>query len=608
VDDGERYPDIGDYALIGDCHTAALVSRTGSIDWCCMPRFDSGSVFGRLLDWERGGSCAITASTSRGSVTRRYLDGTLVLETLFETEGGAAVVRDCFTMRSGGARQPYRQLLRVVEGVRGRTPFDVQVTPRFDYGDLRPWIRRRSSDVFVAIGGDDALVISGDIPLELGDDHDLVGTIEAREGARHRLSIVWAHPEDVDLDAPQSADASELDRRFDATVRWWETWSRKLELPRSCTTTSLRSAIVLKSMVHAPTGAVVAAPTTSLPEALDGERNWDYRYSWIRDSAFAVRSLAALGAHSEADGFRRFVERSAGGSAHSLQIMYGVGGERRLTELTLDLDGYRGARPVRIGNAASTQRQLDVYGYVLDLAWSWHERGHSPDDDYWRFLVSIVDHVVEVWSSPDRGIWEMRAEPQHFVQSKAMCWVAVDRGVSLAEACMRVAPLERWAAARDEIRAAIEEHGVDRERGVFTQTFGGRDVDASLLLLPMFGFVDWDDDRMRRTVDAVRDELLSDGLLARYRTEDALSGNEGVFVACTFWLAECLAHQGRLDDARAAFEQAERTANDLGLFAEEWSTAQDIALGNFPQGLSHLAHISAAVAIARATEARVSRG
>jgi GH15 family glucan-1,4-alpha-glucosidase len=360
----------------------------------------------------------------------------------------------------------------------------------------------------------------------------------------------------------------------------------------------LRSATVLKALTQARTGAIAAAATTSLPEAPAGPRNWDYRASWVRDSVFALRSLAELGYTAEADGFRRFVQRSAAGSAQELQIMYGLGGERRLVELTLDLEGYGGARPVRIGNAAAHQHQHDVYGELLDLAWAWHQRGKTPGADDWRFLSELVNAAADCWTTPDHGIWELRGHPRHLVHSKVMCWVALDRGLRLATDLGFPAPVERWTAGRAAIRATVERRGYDPARGVFTQAFDRPELDAALLLLPAVGFVAWDDPRMLRTVEAVRRELEVDGLLWRYRAPDGLEGAEGAFVACTFWLAECLARQGRAAQARAAFARASATANDLGLFAEEFDPATGALLGNFPQALTHLSHITAAVALA----------
>jgi GH15 family glucan-1,4-alpha-glucosidase len=596
----DPYPPIGDYALIGDCHSAALVSRRGSIDWCCMPRFDSGSNFGRILDWKKGGFCSIEPTRRSPEPQRSYLDGTLVLATTFRTAGGEAAVYDCFTMRRGGAMNPSRQLLRIVEGAQGRVELRVRIVPRFDYGELSPWIRHHGPRHYSAIGGDDALMIWSDAELVPEDDHGLEAVFFVRPGQRVRLSLVWIEPERIDPEPPRPPTAEELDQRFDETVNWWRRWSSDARLESPDAPAARRSAIVLKALTNAPTGAVAAAPTTSLPEAIGAGRNWDYRYSWIRDSQFTVRSLGELGFEAEADGFRRFIERSAASSAENLQIMFGVGGERRLVEIELaHLEGYRRSAPVRLGNAAARQLQLDAYGEVLDLSWQWHQRGRSPDDDYWRFLVSVVDTAATLWSEPDRGIWEMRGRPRHFVHSKAMCWVALDRGLRLAEESLRKAPTRRWRKARDEIRKAVETKGYEKKRGVFVQSYGSTHLDAALLLLPQFEFVAYDDERMLRTTDAIVEELDDRGLLRRYRAADSLDGDEGVFVACSFWLVECLARQGRVEEARQVFDTAIATSNDLGLFAEEYDVATGDLLGNFPQGLTHLSHIAAAVALAQ---------
>ena len=605
---GGGYPPIGDYALISDCHGTALVSRTASIDWCCLPRFDAGPSFGRLLDWERGGCWRIEPASADHTSSRDYLEDTLVLATTFSAPGGECRLLDCFTLREGGAGTPYRQLLRVLEGVRGRMEFRTVISARFDYGAAKPWVRHHGGNLFSAIGGNDALVICGDAELSLVGHHDLGGDLVVQAGERLRLSAVYAAPETIDGGAPEATEPEELDRRLEETIAWWRRWARQVTIDPSYRPETLRSATVLKALVYAPTGALVAAPTASLPESIGHERNWDYRYSWIRDSQFAVRSLAEVGCIGEADGFRRFVERSAAGSAESLQIMYGVGGERRLTEVAVDLDGYCGSRPVRAGNAAATQRQLDVFGYVLDLAWRWHGRGHSPDDDYWRFLLSVVDCAIRQWQEPDCGIWETRGEPRHFVQSKVMCWAAVDRGIGLARDCLRQAPLKRWERAASAIRRRVENDGYDRDRGVFVQEFGSREVDAAALLLPAFGFVAYDDDRMIRTTDAIMTDLGDGGLLRRYRGDDGLPGTEGAFIACTYWLSECLAYQGRLAEAREAFDRANATANDLGLFAEEFDPSTGQLLGNFPQALTHLSHIAAAVALAQTALPVVRKG
>lgn len=595
----ERYPPIAEYAMIGDCHSAALVSRTGSIDWCCMPRFDSGSVFGRLLDWDKGGYCAIAPRSRGASSFRSYLEDTLVLLTTFRNQGGEARLIDCFAMRRGGAREPHKQVIRVVEGIRGRMDLDVIVSPRFDYGEIRPWIRKQGVRLFSAIGGDDALRIACDVELVPTPERDLTASFSVRAGERVRLSIQSLPPELVDAAEVTGPTPEEIDGRLQQTIDWWRRWASRVTAEGPHTSALTRSAIVLKCLTNAPTGAIVASPTTSLPEVPGGSRNWDYRYSWIRDSSFTVRALAELGCEAEADGFRRFVERSAAGSAEDLQILYGVGGERRLVELTLEEpEGYRGARPVRVGNSAARQVQHDVYGFLLDLAWRWHLRGRSPDDDYWRFLVELVDCAARRWREPDRGIWEVRGAPTHFVHSKAMCWSALDRGLKLAKECSRRAPERRWRTARNEIRRAIETEGYDKKRGNFVRSLGSKQVDAALLRLPAVDFVEYEDDRMLRTVEVIQEELMEGGLLRRYRAADGLKGKEGVFLPASFWLAECLARQGQWDKAVEVFDRAVSTGNDLGLFSEEFDPTSGEMLGNFPQGLTHLSHIAAAVALA----------
>ncbi|HKR99047.1 MAG TPA: glycoside hydrolase family 15 protein, partial [Candidatus Dormibacteraeota bacterium] len=576
----------------------ALVSRAGSIDWCCMPRFDSGSVFGRLLDWDNGGYCAIEPQGEIESVSREYLGHTLVLVTRYHAEGGVLTVTDCMEMRMGaGAGDPHRHIMRVLEVERGSVDVRLRVCPRFDYGDLRPWIRHEGRQVYSAMGGDEALVVSGDFDLHEGDDHDICAEATVRPGDRMRLSVVFARPEQLDHEQPEQTDPHEFDRKLDGTIKWWRDWAKGIRIEGADAEGALRSAGVLMALSHAPTGAIVAAPTTSLPEAPEGKRNWDYRFSWIRDASLTVRAMADLGFEDEADRFRRFMLRTAAGSVEDLQVFYGVGGERRVAQQELGLEGYRGAQPVRAGNDASRQLQLDAFGELVTLTWRWHMRGNSPGDDDWRFTHDLVDTAVERWKEPDAGIWEWQGEPQHFVHSKVLCWAAVDRGLKLAKDCMRKAPEQRWRTARDEIRQAVESKGYDKKRGVFVQAFGSDELDAALLLLPTAGFIDWNDERMVRTADAIRDELDDDGLLRRYKTPDGLGGREGAFVACSFWLAECLANQQRLDEAREVFDRAVACGNGLGLFSEEWDTRSGEMLGNFPQGLTHLSHIAATVAL-----------
>jgi len=595
----DDYPPIAAYAYIGDCHSAALISRSGSIDWCCMPRVDSQSCFGRLLDWSKGGYCRI-APADDFEVSRGYLDRTLVLETTFRTATGEARVLDCFTMREGGEHSPHQQILRVMEGVQGTVRLALDIAPGFNFGTVKPWIRQTGEREFQAIGGAHGLFISGDCPLSLRHRHLLSASLSLEQGQRARLSLLYRQPEDLDEGLVEAPTLAELDRRLEETIAWWRRWISRGDLSGPYEKYLRRSAMVLKGLSNAPTGAIAAAPTTSLPETLGGSRNWDYRFSWIRDSIFTIRSLAELGFRKEADGFRRFVERSAAGSSEQIQILFGVGGERRLHEYEIpELEGYRGSRPVRVGNAAHTQVQLDVYGELLDLAWRWHNQGNAPDEDYWEFLVELVNDTAKRWTEPDRGIWEIRGEPRHFVHSKAMCWGALDRGIKLAQELGREAPLDTWQKAAAEIWQAIETKGYDRQRGVFVQAFDHHRMDAALLLLPSVGLVEYQDERMVRTVDAIREELAENGLVRRYLPDDdGLEGREGVFIACSFWLAECLARQQRLESAHEVFQRALATGNDLKLFSEEFDPNTGEMLGNFPQGLTHLSLIAAAVALA----------
>ena len=595
------YPPIGDYALIGDCESAALVSRTGSIDWACCPRIDGGSCFGRILDWEQGGYFSVWADGAEAG-HRQYLDNTLVLETTVAVPDGECTVLDCFALSGDSVPKPGRQLLRIVEGRRGVVPLHVVIEPRFDYGEIGAWLRHRGPGLWSAVGGDDGFVFWSDGDLELVDGARLEGYAEIRAGDRFRMTMTAALPADLDRGVPPSPRPEDVDHRLDETIAWWRRWvAHAGRAAGDADPGALRSAIVLKALTSADSGAIAAAPTTSLPETVGGTRNWDYRYSWIRDAQFTSRSLVELGCDAEADAFRRFVERTAAGTADGLQNAYGVGGERRLTEAELThLEGYRGSAPVRVGNAAVRQLQLDVYGYVLELAWQWHGRGQSPDDDYWRFLASLVDAACEKWRQPDCGIWEMRENQRHFVHSKAMCGVAIDRGLRLAEVGMRRAPVRRWQKERDAVWEAVQEEGWSEKRQSYVQAFGSHDLDAAVLLLPTFGFVEYDDPRMVATTDAVWADLDDGhGLLLRYRNDDGLEGQEGAFLACTFWLAECLAYQGRREEAQRVFDRAVAASNDLGLFSEEYDSEANELLGNFPQGISHLSHVAAAVALAR---------
>ena len=595
-------PDIAAYGLIGDCHTAALVSRGGAIDWCCLPRFDSASTFGRLIR-PAAGACVVAADAPDAAPgAREYVEGTLVLATTLQVDGGRARLYDCFVMAPDDERgEDRRRLLRIVEGERGAVPVDLLVRPRFDYGEVEPLIRHRGAGLYTAVGGDDGLRCWSDAALADDGDYGLTAHAVVRAGARIRLVLEFRRPEDLEAPESDAPGAEEADRWLEQTIRWWRQWSARSEFSGPDSAATRRSALVLKGLTYAPTGAIVAAATTSLPETPDGQRTWDYRYSWIRDAVMTTRSLAELGYADEADGFRRFIERSAAGSAEDLQILYGVGGERRLPELELGpLGDTDGAGPIRVGNAAAGQLQLDAVGFLVEQSWRAFERGHAPDDAYWRFIVALVDVAAERWSEPDCGIWEWRGEPRHFVHSKAQCWGALHRGLALAQACMRKAPERRWRAARDELREVIEREGYDAERNTFVQAFGHPELDAALLRLPASGLIEYDDPRMLGTVDAVRDALDDDGLLRRYQRDDELPGREGAFLACSFWLVECLARQDRLEAARETYDRAVGTSNDLGLFSEEYDTQGERMLGNFPQALTHLSHIEATLALAAA--------
>ena len=596
------YAPISDYALIGDCHGAALVCKSGSIDWCCLRRFDTGAVFARLLDAHKGGSFSLVAR-DLVRVERRYLPDTAVLETTFITRTGTARLLDAFAMRRGGRTHPYRQLLRLVEGLRGEVAFAVTIAPRFDYGSLHPWLRFHAAEgVYTAIGGDDGIVLSTDCPLE--QDLEAVAwrcELAVSPRQKRRFAITFANPFDLAL---KRLSARTFDTRLRGTKDWWRVWSGRGQYEGPWQKQMARSAVTLKLLTCAPTGAIIAAPTTSLPESIGGERNWDYRYSWVRDAAMTLQALCVVGHREVATGFKRFIEVATAGRAEELQIMYGCYGERRLSEQTLPyLDGYRGSRPVRVGNGAALQSQLDVYGELLDAAHLWRHAGNPITPDTWRFLRGVTDLACRRWSEPDRGLWEVRGAPRHFVYSKAMCWLALDRAVkNVHDDPSLPCDIERWRSTRDEIRISIETHGIDPERGCFVQSYGSKELDASLLRLPLIGFVDANDPRMLATVEAVRKDLAVGDLLRRYRPErsrDGLAGGEGMFLMASFWLVDVLTMQGKIEEAEAMFERLLSLGNDLGLFSEEYDAVTRSALGNFPQAFTHVALIIAAEQIHR---------
>ena len=606
----QRYPPIADYALLADCHSAALVSRTGCIDWACLRRFDAPSAFGRILDWDRGGTFTLTPR-SDARYSRRYLGDSLVLETTVTTPDGEVRILDAFAMRSGGQSAPLDQLLRVVEGVSGEVTLDVHIEPRFDYGELRPWLHRIGPGDYTAVGGNQALVLSGDVDVDV--DRELIaltGSFTVRAGQRRHFSVQAQVPH---LLQPVICSSADISGRLDETIAWWERWSSRAVAGGPYEPHVRRSAVVLKGLTCAPTGALIAAPTTSLPEELGGQRNWDYRYTWIRDSTLAIAALFLTGHPEVARGFRDFLIRTTAGAPEDLQIMYGIYGERHLPEFTLDLEGYRGSRPVRVGNGAASQRQLDVYGHILDAAHLFRDQVDGVTDEEWQFLSKLVNQAASVWHLPDHGLWEIRGQPRHFVQSKVMLWVALDRGIRLATDLDIDEPaLDRWRHVREDIRAAVDAEGVDRRRGCFVQSFGSTEMDAALLLLPTLGFVDVTDPRMVATVEAVREDLAvaPRGFIRRYRPQqydDGLPGEEATFLMCSFWMVDVLAMQGRLDEATLLFESVVAVGNDLGLYAEEYDPIGDELLGNYPQAFTHMALINSAHHLALAQQRGAGR-
>ncbi len=589
---------LEEYGLIGDLESAALVGRNGSIDWLCLPRFDSASCFAALLGDEQHGRWLLAPSGTVRSTTRRYRPGTLVLETEFETADGAVRVIDFMPRRGSG---PPR-VMRIVEGVRGRVPMRMELSVRPDYATIRPWVER-ASDGAIAAAGPDAFRISTPLPLQI-EDGIVSADFVAVEGARERLTLMW-HLSYEGAPAVEDADSA-----LARTEAWWREWTGRCRYEGAYREQVLTSLMVLKAMTSETTGAVVAAPTTSLPEDIGGVRNWDYRYCWLRDSVLALEALLDAGYTEEALAFRDFLLRVGTGDPRAIQIMYGIRGERRLTEFELpQLPGYEGSKPVRIGNAASEQFQLDVYGEVAAVMFIGTERLGSIERENWPRWRAIVEHVETIWRKPDDGIWEARGPQRHYTYSKVMAWVVFDRAIRIAERFELDAPLERWRQVRDDIHAEVCERGYDRERRTFTQYYGSQELDASVLNIPLVGFLPGDDERVGGTIDAVWRELGRDGFVSRYSTavtDDGLPGDEGQFLACSFWLVNALARNGRVDEARALFERLTSLANDLGLLAEEYDVTRKRQIGNFPQAFSHLTLILAARAISTA-EAEVEQ-
>jgi GH15 family glucan-1,4-alpha-glucosidase len=587
-----RYPPIRDYAVIGDGRTVALVGRDGAVDWLCLPDLDSPSVFAALLDDERGGRFVLCPEDPHESA-RRYLPDTNVLETIFTTARGAVRVTDAMTLPDGGL-SPLRELARRVEGVAGTVRMRWRVEPRFGYGARATRIERRGP-IPVATGGADAIALcawdAG--PVEVDDD-SIGGTFETGPGRRAMLALVAAHGEPLVF---PSRDAVET--RLDATVAFWRRWCAARTYDGPWKAAVLRSVLALKLLVYAPSGAVAAAPTTSLPETIGGERNWDYRFCWIRDTSFALESMLQLGCTEEARSFFWWFMHATQLTRPALQVLYRLDGGPHAPERTLPLAGYRDSRPVRIGNAAAGQLQLDTFGNLLDTTWVYVSRGHALDADTGRELAEVADHVCAIWREPDRGIWEVRMEPRHFTHSKMMCWVALDRAVRLAAAGrLPSRHTARWRHEAEAIRTFIEARCWSERRGSYVRSAGGADLDAALLLMAIERYHDPRHPRIVATIEAIRRELGRGPLVYRYTGEDGLSGSEGVFLACSFWLVEALALAGRGDEAGRTMDALVRLANDVGLYPEEIEPTTLEFLGNFPQGLSHLALVSAAVALA----------
>jgi GH15 family glucan-1,4-alpha-glucosidase len=587
---------IEDYALVGDLESAALVGKDGSVEWMCVPRFDSPACFSALLGDSRHGRWLISPAGDVRGVTRAYRPGTLVLETEFSTDSGVARVIDFMPRRAGGPPQ----LMRIVEGVSGSVPMQLELALRPDYASVTPWLEHVPDGV-TAVAGPDSFRLSTPLALETEG-----GTARARfetaVGSRDRFTLGWW------LSHEKSPSVEDADSALARTEAWWREWSGRCAYAGPYLEPVLTSLIVLKAMTAEPTGALIAAPTTSLPEDIGGVRNWDYRYCWLRDSVLTLEALLTGGYTEEALGFRDFMQRVATGEPANIQIMYGVGGERRLSEFELpDLPGYEGSRPVRVGNAASEQFQLDVYGEVMGVAYVAAERLGEVQPDLWPRWRALVEYVGEIWREPDDGIWEARGPRRHYTYSKVMAWVVFDRAVRMADRFGLEAPLERWAQTRDEIHAEVCEHGYDPERRTFTQYYGSRELDASTLNIALVGFLPPTDERLTGTIDAIRRELGRDGFVARYSTDvtdDGLPGGEGQFLACSFWLVNALALNGRAGDARDLFDRLLALRNDVGLLAEEYDVERGRQVGNFPQAFSHLALIQAAAAITAAEASR----
>ncbi|HZR95839.1 MAG TPA: glycoside hydrolase family 15 protein [Gaiellaceae bacterium] len=580
-------PRIEDYALIGDLQTAALVERGGSIDWLCFPRFDSGACFASLLGTREHGRWLL-APVAEARSSRRYLHDTLVLETTWRADGGVVRVFDFMPPRG---KAP--DVVRIVEGVEGRVRMHSELVVRFDYGRILPWVRH-VDDARLIVAGPDALCFRTPAPTH-GENMRTLSELTVEEGERIPFVLTWypSHENPPQRIDPEVALAE--------TESFWREWSSTYEIDAAPHWREVmhRSLMVLKALTYEPTGGIVAAPTTSLPEHIGGVRNWDYRYCWLRDATLTLLALLHAQHMDEALRWRDWLLRAVAGDPADLQIMYGVAGERRLTEFELPwLPGYEASTPVRVGNAASEQLQIDVYGEVMDALYQARAQGLPRLPEGWQLQLTFLRQLETTWREPDEGIWEIRGPRRHFVHSKVMAWVAFDRAVKGVEEHGLEGPVEQWRSIRDEIHEQVCEQGFDRDLGSFVQSYGSTELDASLLLIPLVGFLPADDERILGTVDAVERELLVDGLVLRYRTHettvDGLPAGEGVFLPCSFWLADALALMGRVDEARELFERLLDLRNDVGLLSEEYDAVHGRQLGNFPQAFTHLALVNTA--------------
>ena len=592
-------PRIEDYALIGDLQTAALLGRDGSVDWCCFPRFDSGACFAALLGTPEHGRWLLAPSSPVQKSSRRYRGDTLILESIFETDEGTVRAIDFMPPRGEAP-----DIVRIVEGLDGEVPMRSELVIRFDYGKIVPWVRRVDK-ARVAVAGPDALCFR--TPVEVrGENMRTVSEFTLSAGERVPFVLTW-FPSHQELPKEIDAEHALVD-----TEEYWLDWAAGSRHESDYHDEIHQSLRVLKALTYAPTGGIVAAPTTSLPESLGGVRNWDYRFCWLRDATLTLLAMLKSGYSEEAQAWRNWLLRAVAGDPGDLQIMYGLAGERRLDERELDwLPGYEGSRPVRVGNAASNQLQLDIYGEVLDAMYQTRVHGVRADSTAWSLMRKLLEWLEDGWRQEDAGIWEVRGPNRHFTHSKLMAWVAFDRAVRFHDELGREGPVERWRALRDEIHAQVLTSAWNPEKRAFTQYYGSDELDASVLLMPIVGFLPATDERFVSTVEAVRRELTFDGLLRRYLPKadgevDGLPAGEGVFLPCSFWLADVLALQGKLDEARELFERLLDLRNDVGLLSEEYDPVAGRQLGNFPQAFTHLSLVNTALVLSEGRTLRAS--